>query len=363
MRHVAGIDTWRGLSVVLVVMHHVAIRLPLTKSAAADWLPQRLLLAANWNGYEAVLIFFVISGFLITTRTLERDGAPATVDLRAFWVRRAARIGPPLAALVAVLSALHLLGVPHHTIDVQRQSLALAITSAVTFWLNVYEARTGYLPGGWDVLWSLSIEEVFYLGFPLLLRATRREGVLAAVLVPFALALPWLHGTNTEELWREKAYLPGMAAIAAGVVAAVAARSLPASRRRDQGLVAVGAAAVAATLGWGDHLWPVLGEGTLLVHVGGVATAIVGAHGLRADAPWAVTAPLRSFGRWSYEIYLTHMFVVFALVSAYAAAGWGKREGAWAYPLALAGSWALGRAFARLWSEPANTWVRARLGG
>jgi hypothetical protein len=171
------IDTWRGISVLLVVAHHVAIRLPLTKSTVAGWLPERLLLALNWNGYEAVLVFFVISGFLITTRTLDRDGTPAEVDVRAFWARRFARIAPPLVLLVAALSVLHLAGAERYAIDPSRQSLGGAVLSALGFWLNVYEARTGYLPGGWDVLWSLSIEEVFYLAFPLLFVAARREGV------------------------------------------------------------------------------------------------------------------------------------------------------------------------------------------
>ncbi|MFT4622719.1 MAG: peptidoglycan/LPS O-acetylase OafA/YrhL [Myxococcota bacterium] len=192
--HVPGIDVWRGISVLLVVLHHVAIRMPLTKSAAADWLPKRLMLALDWNGYEAVMVFFVISGFLITQHTLRRDGSPASVDLRGFWARRVARIAPPLLLLVAVLSVLHLLSVPHHTIDLERQSLAGAVVSALTLWLNVYEGRSGYLPGGWDVLWSLSIEEVFYLGFPLLLLATRRARTLALVLIPFALLLPVFHG-------------------------------------------------------------------------------------------------------------------------------------------------------------------------
>lgn len=352
----------RGLSVVLVVLHHVAIRLPLTKSTVADWLPKRLLLALNWNGYEAVMVFFVVSGFLITTRTLDRDGTPADVDLRRFWARRAARIAPPLLALVAVLSALHLAGFSRYAIDPARQTLSLAVLSALTFWLNVYEARTGYLPGGWDVLWSLSVEEVFYLSFPLLLRLVRRDVVLAAVLAPFALALPYWHGRYTEELWREKDALPGMAAIAAGVVAAVVARRLPPSVARDRGLLALGAALVVSTLGWGDLWWARLGEGTLLVHVLGAALAVLGGFGLRALPPAPGTAALRSIGRWSYEIYLTHMFVVFAVVDGFAAFGWGKAEGQWAALVALAGSWALGAAVGRWGSEPANRWLRARLG-
>lgn len=361
MRHVPGIDVWRGLSVLLVITHHVAIRLPLKATPVADWLPERLLLAISWNGYEAVLVFFVISGFLITARTLDRDGTPADIDLRAFWSRRLARIAPPLLLLIGVLSLLHGLAVPDYTIDRERQTLGLAVLSASTFWLNVYEGRTGYLPGNWDVLWSLSIEELFYLAFPLLFRLARRELVAASLLVPFALLIPVWHWMGEGEIWREKATLPGMAAIATGVVAAMAARRLPASIVRDRVLVVVGGALVVSVLGWGDLWWARIGEGTLLVHVLGVALALVGAYGRREDPTWRWTAPLRSFGRYSYEIYLTHMFVVFGLVRAWSALGWGRPEGAVVTPLAVSGSWALGWAFARAWSEPANQWVRARL--
>ncbi|MEQ1572487.1 MAG: acyltransferase, partial [Myxococcota bacterium] len=225
MQHASGIDAWRGLSVALVVLHHVAIRLPLADSALAAVVPARALSAANWNGYEAVCVFFVISGFLITTHTLDRDGDARSVRPAPFWVRRFARIAPPLAVVVAVLSALHLAGVEHYVIQDPDQSLLGAIVSASTLWLNWYEGHTGYLPGGWDVLWSLSVEEVFYLAFPLVVLACRDERVLAGVGLAFALTMPVTHGWNHDlPIWREKHYLPGMAAIALGVATAVAAR-------------------------------------------------------------------------------------------------------------------------------------------
>ena len=49
---------------------------------------------------------------------------------------------------------------------------------------------TGYLPGNWDVLWSLSIEELFYLGFPLICLLTRKTWVLLPMLVLLALSMP-----------------------------------------------------------------------------------------------------------------------------------------------------------------------------
>ena len=68
--------------------------------------------------------------------------------------------------------------------------------------------------------------------------------------------------------------------------------------------------------------------------------------------PWRAFAWLRSFGRLSYEIYLTHMFVIWLVVDAYDAAGADLRLGVAWYPPLLAGSWALGWLVARFISTP-----------
>jgi peptidoglycan/LPS O-acetylase OafA/YrhL len=149
-------------------VHHLALpfRLPLGPSLLKDWLPKRLLNALSFNGYEAVFIFFVISGFLIATRIVERDGGLERVDLRRFYRARALRILPLLLLTLAVLALLALFGVPGFAPAEGKQSVAGLLGSALSFTFNWYEGRTGWAPAGWDVLWSLSIEEVFYIGFP-----------------------------------------------------------------------------------------------------------------------------------------------------------------------------------------------------
>ena len=67
-----GIDLLRGLAIVLEVFNHLGLRIPLEKSALAGVLPRGLLNRLNWNGYEAVYVFFVISGFLIAGNALRR---------------------------------------------------------------------------------------------------------------------------------------------------------------------------------------------------------------------------------------------------------------------------------------------------
>ena len=79
-----GIDLLRGVSIVLVILNHVGIRIPLAKTALAEFLPKAFLQDLNYNGYEAVFVFFVISGFLITRRALEHWGTLDAISLREF---------------------------------------------------------------------------------------------------------------------------------------------------------------------------------------------------------------------------------------------------------------------------------------
>lgn len=369
-----GIDLLRGLSILLVVLHHLGLRIPLKTGALADVLPRRLLVALNYNGYEAVFVFFVISGFLITSNALARWGSLASIDLRAFYLRRGARILPCLALLVGVLAVLHLAGVENYVIQREGQSLGGAALAAFGLHLNWYEGVTGYLPGSWDVLWSLSIEEVFYLGFPLVCLLVRDRRVLALLLLGLSLSLPlWLAAIVDNEIWKEKAYLPGMAAIAAGVLAA-----LVADRWRPRAAIvwsvgAIGAAGLAATMLAMPWLWKWLKDGVMLLLTLSAACLVVAMH-WRADRRDSPAAPrplpglpgmgwLRSMGRLSYEIYLSHMFVVFAVVTAYKAAGADVRSGWLWYLPAVALCWGLGWLVARFWSLPCERALKQRFNG
>ncbi|HEX7731069.1 MAG TPA: acyltransferase [Rhodanobacter sp.] len=361
-----GIDLLRGLAIVLVVFNHLGLRIPLEKTALAAVLPAWLLNRLNWNGYEAVYVFFVISGFLIAGNALRRWGSLAAIDARAFYARRFARIVPCLLALLAVLSALHLLGVQDYVIHHAGQSLPRALLSALGLHLNWYEGRTGYLPGSWDVLWSLSIEEAFYLGFPLACLLLRRRVLLVPPLALLALSLPWaraaLHG---NEIWLEKAYLPGMAAIATGVLGALLAVAWRPPQRTAAMLGWLGAAGLGAVLLDGSALWHWLRDGYMLVLTCSTLCLLLCCR--RRSGEGALMPPrgfgwLRSWGRLSYEIYLTHMFVVFTVVRAYRA--WGDPARGWLWYLpALGLCWLLGAAVERLLSTPCGEWLRARLAG
>ncbi len=352
-----GIDLLRGLSIVLVVIHHTAIRIPLEKGVLADWLSPRFLDGIQHNGFESVFLFFVISGFLITSNSLARWGTLAAIDAKAFYRRRAARILPGLLILVAVLSALALANVPHYTMEHANQTLSGAIASTLGLHVNVYQARTGWLPAGWGVLWSLSIEEVFYLGFPLACLLLGRTRLLVPVLAMLALSIPAVRASiHHDEIWSEENTLQGMAAIATGVLAALLVARWPTARASAaRWTTALGVVGLLAVYFAGTELWQSLHFEYMLVLTFSAAALVIASRwraGVDARPATPVFGWLRSFGRLSYEIYLTHMFVVWLVVDRFDAAGGDLRLGVAWYPAILAGAWALGWLVARFISVP-----------
>jgi peptidoglycan/LPS O-acetylase OafA/YrhL len=215
-------------------------------------------------------------------------------------------------------------------------------------------------------LWSLSIEEAFYLGFPLACLLVRRTWVLVSMLIVLALSLPWTHAALAgNEIWQEKAYLPGMAAIATGVLGALLAWCWqPHQRWVMRALIEAGCLGLAAILFIEPWLWPALRDGCLLLLVVSVMCLLLGLHwrqGMGAWRPWRGLDWLRSFGRLSYEIYLSHMFVVMALVRLFHASGGDMKWGVLWYLPAVPLCWLLGAGVARVISLPCERWIRERL--
>ena len=220
-KRVQGIDVLRGLCIVAVVLHHINLRIHFRDSSLGQLIGPAANRVLFWNGYYGVRIFFVISGFLITAWSLKRWDSLRQIDRRQFYLMRFARIVPCLVGLLLVLSLLDLSGVPRFTINTQHTSLGRALVAALTFHVNWLEARTGYLPAAWDVLWSLSVEEVFYLFFPLLCTVLRKPALVIGLLSCFVLIGPLARVRTHNELWADYGYLSCMDGIALGCLAAL----------------------------------------------------------------------------------------------------------------------------------------------
>jgi peptidoglycan/LPS O-acetylase OafA/YrhL len=367
MTRSSRIDLLRGVSILLVVIQHVAMRLDPNEGVLASFLPVRVMDGIFTHGYEAVFVFFVVSGFLIASNALAFWGRLDRIELRTFYARRFARIVPVLLALVVVLSILHLCGVKRYVIDQPGQSLPGAIASALGFYLNWYEASTGhYLPAGWDVLWSLSIEEVFYLAFPLVCLSLRREWLLVPALAALALSLPWTRAAAqaTGEIWQQKAYLPGMSAIAVGILAALLSARVPTmSRATARILVALGWLGIGINMFAEEAVWHALHDAAMLLWALSAALLLLGFRWNAKDdsRPLPGTAWIGSFGRLSYEVYLTHMFAIFAAVAMFRASGASAHWSILWMPPTVAATWLLGKLVERYFSTPCNRGLRRLL--
>src|SRR6202034_2425153 len=178
-----GIDVLRGLAILFVLMNHVNMRLFIAKIPYTRGIPEQVVSSLVWNGQYGVQMFFAVSGFLITSTSIRRWGSLSRVSVRDFYALRFARIGPLLLLLLAVLCTLHAAGLKDFVISEKVGGLGRALIAALTFHLNVLEAHRGSLPGKWAILWSLSVEEMFYLFFPPVCWLLGRGRGLAAFLL------------------------------------------------------------------------------------------------------------------------------------------------------------------------------------
>jgi peptidoglycan/LPS O-acetylase OafA/YrhL len=356
----------RGLAILFVLLNHVNMRLFLAKLHYTAGLPEQLTASMVWNGQRGVQMFFVISGFLITSTSLRRWGALSRVSLRDFYLLRVARIAPLLLLLLAVLCTLHAADFKDFVITESTGGLGRALVAALTFHINVLEARRGYLPGSWDVLWSLSIEEMFYLFFPLLCRLLGGGKFLIGILLAFVVLGPFARSVlaHGNEVWQEYSYLGGMDAIALGCLTAIRLDGLRLSRVALRVLGAIGSAILIFALGFTVQAdaWGLDRSGLDMTIVAlGTCLFITAAAGSGWRGPAAIV-PFLTLGQRSYEVYLTHMFIVFALFHLFVLAGKPMR----AVPLLFIGviliAGLAGELVGRFYSEPMNRRLRALWG-
>jgi peptidoglycan/LPS O-acetylase OafA/YrhL len=351
----AGIDVLRGIAVLWVVLHHLHLRFVLSHVDVQQLVTKPLASVLFWSGYYAVMIFFVISGFLITSLTLRRWGSLGAIDVPAFYRLRVARIAPCLLLLLAVLSYLHLADVRGYVIEPARASLGRALFAALTFHFNYLEGTRGYLPGAWDVLWSLSIEEAFYVMFPIACRLLRHPLAFGCVLVGLIVIGPVQRVQLADQVpWNEYAYFCCFDGIAFGCLAAL----LVARVTYPRIALAIGLVAIALIIGFRPLVRQLglidSGLNVTLLELGAALSCIAFARGVGERQVARGTGWLRAIGRTSYEIYLAHMFVVLAVVTVYRASGASTRWIGAYYAAALVASVLVGMAVSRWFSEPAR---------
>jgi peptidoglycan/LPS O-acetylase OafA/YrhL len=305
--YLPGVDGLRALAVVAVVVYH----------AEKNVLP---------GGFLGVEVFFVVSGYLITTLLVLERQSRGHVDLLAFWVRRAGRLLPLLFVSIAgTLLATLVLGR-----DVLGRAVrdAFAAVGYVSNWYLVARGESYFesfnRPSPLRHLWSLAIEEQFYLVWPivlgLLLALVRRPRLAAATIAAGAVASTW---------WMAQQYVPftdpsrvyygtdtRLSGLLLGSALALVVRPWEhdLSARRQYQLSAVGgfgAVALAVLMLQVHELTPWLYRGGFLVVDVLTAAVVVGVACRRGWLTVVLgTRPLVWIGTRSYAIYLVHWPVI-----------------------------------------------------
>jgi peptidoglycan/LPS O-acetylase OafA/YrhL len=311
------IDLLRGASIFAVLLLHFSLTYRLTDSPLSLVLPEKWIRAVVVNGNYGVTLFFVISGFLITSNNLARYGRLSDTRLGQFYAWRFSRIVPPLILALIVIVTLGAMKVPSFADSGGHQLpdavlCALAIGSVITFWHNVLMQHVGYFNYCLNIYWSLSVEEVFYLAFPVACVLLKRNGRIAGLCGIFIIAGPIYRSIHRDdELYFMYGYLACFDAIAFGCLTALISQKLVLGESAGRLIRFAAGTGLAVVYLAGIDGHEVFGF-TLMALC--TAVLLLGAFG--APQKKSGRLPTRIvcwFGRHSYELYLFHIIVLAAM--------------------------------------------------
>lgn len=287
---IPSLDGLRAIAITLVIVAHAVQR-------GAPWIPPRPTAYLAVFAYTGVKVFFVLSGFLITSILLKELRDTGTLALRSFYWRRTLRIFPAMYAFLIAIGAGYAIGIVRIGSD-----SPFKIFSAATY-------LSDYIPvWGWPLhhTWSLSVEEQFYLLWPaaLLVCGLRKAGIFPAILILVALV-------SRSVAFDEYRFDSVADSLAIGCLASIYRepierallrtwpRSIPLSTLLLLPVLLLPAANHYSRHGMFSSL---VGIPLLNVAIGIAMLSVI------ARPPvWLNTTPLVGLGRLSYSLYLWHL--------------------------------------------------------
>ena len=359
------IDILRGIAIILVLLHHFDIPYKLHDTwLGVQVFGESITTLIARNGNYGVTLFFVISGFLITQHALRRDGQLAQIKVKAFYLRRIARIVPCLLLLitmVTVLGSFDLKPFTNQAPNGVEVSYALTIFAAFTFWINILIIKYGWFNYVLGVLWSLSVEEVFYLAFPILCIWLGRGRGLIMLLLAVICYAPYFrylnHAVESEAYLYH--YFASFDGIAMGCLTALLLQRLQISAALQKVLIIVSSlimivvylhAPIKLVSPWGVSVFA-LCSAVLIFAV---------AQRPQPEASAAFGKSIAWVGLRSYELYLFHLVILGLLKVFYLPKATLPTEKLLLLVVYLIGSLILSWAIEKYYSTPLNRWIRGR---
>ena len=283
-------------------------------------------------GGLGVTIFFVLSGFLITTLMRREHGTHGSIDFKAFYLRRCLRLMPPLLIVVGLTVALSYLAVVSGSYSLQ------GLLSVLFYFGNYFVVAHDFhhIPAGVGVVWSLAVEEHYYLFYPplaafLLRRHSATTGAVVLLLLCGAVLIrrAWLatHGGSPDYI--------GMAtdtridAILVGCLMGlwrnpVLDANVPLDGLRSRLLAVACLTTLAGSLLYRSEIFRLVWRYTLQSMAVAPLIYLAIAHSTRAPYRWLNSRPLMYLGGVSYTIYLSHQVILFMINRHWPQLGWAS---------------------------------------
>jgi peptidoglycan/LPS O-acetylase OafA/YrhL len=166
MPYISAIDGLRAVAILIVLLSHLT---------GGKWIP----------GGFGVTLFFFISGYLITSLLIFEIRHTGTINIPAFYIRRVRRLAPASVAMVCVIAAIYWVAFG--------EWWSAELVAALLYFMNYYQLSGAPAPLPLGTLWSLAIEEHFYLIFPLVVLTFLkfRSKFFAALVMMCAVTLIW----------------------------------------------------------------------------------------------------------------------------------------------------------------------------
>lgn len=281
-------------------------------------------------GGLGVTIFFVLSGYLISTLMRIEHADTGALNYRMFYARRLLRLMPPLVIVVVAAGAASALGI----IDGRFEPFGLL--AALFYAGNYYVIANDYhgMPAGLPVLWSLAVEEHYYLFYPplaaLLLRIGRVGLSVRLLAILCGLVLLWrcwLALQGVPEAYLSMATDTRVDAILVGCLMALGRNpwldsEVPRNQLRDLGIAAACIAALIGSLAYRSEFFRM----TLRYTVQSIAIApliwLAVARARHAPFRWLNGRVLGYIGTISYSIYLSHHVIALGVAKNWPELGW-----------------------------------------